>query len=490
MIIRGEAYNLTKFDHPGGSGIIRQASLLPDASLEFFAVHNESVLSSAQSYWIGSLESTKIASKQATGVWGSGTANLSGRMGEQKGDSWWVRYTEAELARLPSLAAIRAAVSPKLPPPLALHWEYGNEDEETLRANLKAWERFALVPRVLRDVRSPSIQVQLLGYSLSSPVLVAPFATSRTAHPEGEIAIARACSSRGQAFVVPHYSAFPLEEVAYVSKSSRSMNNTESSPNSSAPCFFQFYAPADPLRDGMLERTYTAAAMKFAESAGYKVVMLTVDCAVLPARERTYGSPDWVNSLPTIPGGGFPPLRGFSSMNTQNFPQRHGHCASLCWEDVKWLCRVTEMKIVLKGIMTVDDAILAMECGVAGIVISNHGGRQLDGGLGSADVLSECVKGVQEQAKKLGKQPLDILIDGGVRRGKDVLRALALGAKAVLIGRPVLWGLALAGESGVGRVLDCLNAELTVALQLCGLVSAANVPSSSVRDKSQLYSKF
>lgn len=325
----------------------------------------------------------------------------------------------------------------------------GADDELTLEANARAFDELWLRPRVLVDVSEPDTSVTLFGDQLSTPILLAPAALHRLAHPEGERAVARAAARAGTVMVVSTIATYSLEEVAAASQ---------------GPRWFQLYLYRD--------RGVSAAMVHRAEAAGYRALVLTVDTPRLGTRRRdrrnAFQLPDHVRLAnfdeATLPSTNF---SGSSQERTLTGSARILLNDALTWRDVEWLRRLTRMPVLVKGILTAEDAKLALEHGAHGIVVSNHGGRQLDGAMPTVRALPEVVEAAA------GRIP--VLLDGGVRRGTDVLRSLALGAAAVLVGRPYLWGLAADGEAGVSRVLEILRDELTAAMVLSGRPTIASV---------------
>ncbi|MDP9340842.1 MAG: alpha-hydroxy-acid oxidizing protein [Actinomycetota bacterium] len=349
------------------------------------------------------------------------------RSGEERPPITLAEYEERARATLPRMAFD--------------YFAGGAEDEWTLGQNRAAFSRYALRPRVLVDVSSRDAATTVLGQEVSLPVLVAPTALHALADPEGEVATARAAAAAGSVMILSSLSSRTLEEVA----------------EAGGRRWFQLYVQRD--------RDFTAGLVKRADAAGYSAIVLTADLPVVGARDRDVrndfqlpGDVRYANMLVQRPpegrGSGLAAFIGF-----QGDP-------SLSWEDVSWLRSLTGLPFVLKGVVRADDARRAVDAGFEGIVVSNHGGRQLDGAVSSMDALPEVVEAVGDAA--------DVLVDGGVRRGSDVLKALALGARAVLVGRPVLWGLAVDGEDGVRRVLDLLRAELDVAMAIAGCRSVAD----------------
>ena len=310
----------------------------------------------------------------------------------------------------------------------------GAGDEVTLRENVAAFERLKLRPRVLVDVGSVATKTTVLGNEISLPVLIAPLAMQRMAHPDGELATARAAAAAGTILCVSSAATARPVEIA------------EAAPG--CVRWFQVYVFAD--------RAVTLDLVEEACAHGYSALVLTVDTPFLGRRERD------IRVDFKIPEG----ITPISDIFARAFD------TSLSWRDLEWLSGYG-VPVVVKGILTAEDARLACEHGAAAIVVSNHGGRQLDGVPASIEVLAEVAEAVDGRA--------EVLLDGGVRRGTDVLKALALGARAVLVGRAMLWALAVDGEAGVRHVLELLRAELELGLALLGCSSPRDVLRAHVR---------
>ena len=317
----------------------------------------------------------------------------------------------------------------------------GANDEWTMRENLAAFERWVLRPRMLVDVSGVTTATTVLGTETSLPVLVAPTAFQRMAHPEGELAMARGAAAAGAVNCLSTVATATIEEVA------------AAAPDGAR--WFQLYwsKNRDAVRD-VLER---------AAGAGYGAVLVTVDLPALGRRERDLRTGFEIPEDVPVPA--FLALAESASVRPDqiNFMVDN----SLTWRDLEWLRSVTSLPLLVKGILTAEDAALAVEAGVEGIVVSNHGGRQLDGAPASLDALPEVVEAVGDRAV--------ILLDSGIRRGTDVVKALALGARAVLSGRATLYGLAVGGADGVQHMLGLLQEEIELALALCGCTSPAEV---------------
>lgn len=335
-------------------------------------------------------------------------------------------------------------------------WGYiagGANDEISLTRNVTAFRRLELLPRVLVDVTSVDTSVTLLGRSLATPVLIAPTGFQTLAHPDGEHATARAAAAAGTIMVLSTMSAFTIEEVSSAAP---------------GPKWFQLYCYRD--------RSVTQRLVERAEAAGHEAICVTVDLPRVGRRERD------VRSAFELPAAAQP--RNFDGLIEQDAANADLEFSdyiatlvdpSLTWEIVAWLRTITSLPIILKGVHHPDDAALAVEHGVEGLIVSNHGGRQLDGVPATIDMLPAIVDAVRGAAT--------VLLDGGIRRGTDVAKALALGADAVLIGRPMVWGLVVDGADGVRHVLDLLRDELELAMALLGCRSIAELGPHVIRPR-------
>ncbi|HEX5825362.1 MAG TPA: alpha-hydroxy acid oxidase [Candidatus Limnocylindrales bacterium] len=345
-----------------------------------------------------------------------------------------------DLARIVSLhdfePPARLAMSPAA-------WDYiagGSWDELSLAANEAAWRRHTLRPRVLVDVAQVATSTTLLGQASSLPVAVAPMAIHGLAHPDAEVATARAAAAAGIPFILSTMSTRSMEEVAGAIPD--------------ATRWFQLYVQADPAR--------TRSLVERAAAAGYGALVVTVDLPVLGFRER-----DRRNAFEPPPFGNFADEPADPDRDSVDWLTR-----SLTWTDLATIRDWAPLPLVLKGILTAEDARLAVEHGAAAIVVSNHGARQLDRVAAPVDVLEEIADAVRGRT--------EIWVDGGVRRGLDIAIALALGARGVLLGRPVLWSLAAGGQAGVERALAILREELEIALALLGAATPGNVTRAHV----------
>lgn len=333
------------------------------------------------------------------------------------------------------------------------YYASGSWDEITLRDNRTAFERYKLRPRMLVDVSQRDLSTQILGQSLQLPILIAPMAFQCLAHPEGEIATAKAAATLGSIMVLSTLSTQRMEDVA--------------SAKNQTPQWFQLYVHRD--------RALTCALVERAHAAGFQALCLTVDAPVLGKREK-----DMHNQFVLPPDM---ELANFSRLSNLEISYQSGESGlfayfleqinpALTWADLEWLQSLSPLPVVVKGILRGDDARLAVEHGAKAVIVSNHGGRQLDGAIASIDALSEVVEAVGDK--------VDVLVDGGIRRGTDVLKALALGAKAVLLGRPILWGLTVGGEAGVQHAIELLRDELDLAMALSGCAKLQDIDPSLV----------
>ncbi len=323
----------------------------------------------------------------------------------------------------------------------------GAADEVSVRASHAAFDRLLLRPRVMVDVLHRDCRAHLFGHDLAMPVLVAPMAFQALAHSDGELATARAADAAGVPMILSSLSTTAMEDVVAASM---------------APVWFQLYI----FRD----REITKALVQRAENAGCKALVVTVDAPIQGKRERDvrnrFHLPEGIEMKNLLPAGKaqFPDAGEGSALaafiNTQFEP-------SLMWRDIEWLRSVTSLPVIVKGVLRADDAQVAVSHGAEGVIVSNHGGRQLDTTVAPIDALSEVVEAIGDNAT--------VMVDGGIRRGTDVLKAIALGARAVLLGRPVLWGLAVDGEHGASRVLEILKEEFSIAMALCGCRSIEEI---------------
>lgn len=347
-----------------------------------------------------------------------------------------------------NLESLEPLARERLDPMLYDYIAGGAADELTLAENRAAWGRIQLLPRMLRDVSTRSTETEVLGTRVSFPVLVAPMGFHGICHDEAEAATARATAAEGTIFCASTVSNCSLEAIAAASN---------------GPRWFQLYV----YRDRGITRDLVARAA----AAGFSALCLTVDTPLAGPRER-----DRKNSLKmpaSLKLGNFPDTH---STSRHHGDERGSALAqyisaqwdpSLTWKDVDWLRSISPLPVVVKGVLAPADATLAVDHGAAAVVVSNHGGRQLDSVPAPVTMLARVAEAVDARA--------EVLVDGGVRRGTDVLKAIALGARAVLLGRPVLWGLTLGGTDGVRAVLQHLRAEVDLAMALAGCARVSDI---------------
>lgn len=325
------------------------------------------------------------------------------------------------------------------------YFEGGAGDEITLRANRGAFGRWRFRPRVLVDVGEVSAATTVLGTPVSMPLLVAPFAMHRLLDPEGETATARAAAAAGTVLCVSTLTTCAHDEIAAA--------------GGDAPRWLQLYI----LRD----RQRTLDHVAEARACGYSAIVLTVDTPVLGRRER-----DSRLGFELPAGLPLPYVKGKDANVAMTFAEQFQMSPSVTWRDLEWIAAESGLPVILKGIVTREDSVLAVEHGAAAIVVSNHGGRQLDGAPATLDALPEVVEAAAGRC--------EVYVDGGIRRGADVLKALALGARATLIGRAAACGLAVGGEAGVRDVLTLLRDEIELGLALLGCTTPDEVSRSHV----------
>ena len=376
--------------------------------------------------------------------------------------------------RVVSIADLRTLARRRLPKIVFDYLDGAAEAELTLSENRRAFDAITFRPRQAVDVPRPDLRTDLLGYSLSCPVLLAPVGYSRLMHPDGECAVARAAGAAGTIYALSTVSGHPLEDVKAAA---------------TGPLWYQLY-----LIGG---RVAAEGALERARAAGYSMLVITVDTPVVGMRERDvrngtaelltggplakvpflpqlFARPAWLAGF--LRDGGIRPLPNIVVPGRGPFTlgdTRGGFARDVfTWQDLRWIRGVWRGPIVIKGVLTGDDARRAVDEGAVAVVVSNHGGRQLDGVPASLDALPEITAAVRGQ--------VEVLLDGGIRRGSDVIKALCLGVRAVLIGRAYAYGLAAGGEAGVARAIEILRDDMVRTLRLLGCASTAKLDRSYV----------
>jgi L-lactate dehydrogenase (cytochrome) len=367
---------------------------------------------------------------------------------------------------------LRLRARRRLPRAVFDYVDGGSESETTLRENCRVFEPISFRPRQAVPLSTCDLGVRVLGHELALPFLLAPIGYCRLLHPDGEVAAARAAGEAGTAYILSTISGHPLENVRAAT---------------SGPVWYQLY-----LLGG---RQAAEAALERAQAAGFSALVVTIDTAVAGMRERDFrnGIPQLMSGkpgamLPFLPqllarpgwllgflrDGGVPRLPNVIIPDAGPLPMTDVQTAlgglAFVWQDLAWIRKLWSGPIIMKGVLTGEDARRAVDEGAAAVVVSNHGGRQLDGAPATLRVLPEVVAAVQGQA--------EVLMDGGIRRGTDIIKALCLGARAVLIGRAYAYGLGAAGQAGVARAISILNADLRRNLKLLGCPSVADLDRS------------
>ncbi|XP_042011195.1 peroxisomal (S)-2-hydroxy-acid oxidase-like [Salvia splendens] len=355
------------------------------------------------------------------------------------------------MENITNVMEFEAIAREKLPKMVYDYYASGAEDQWTLQENRNAFSRILFRPRILIDVSKIDTSTNVLGYNISMPIMVAPTAMQKMAHPEGELAIARAASAAGTIMTLSSWATSSIEEVSSAASGIQ---------------FFQLYVFKD--------RNVAQQLVRRAEKAGFKAIALTVDTPRLGRREA-----DIKNRF------ALPPhltLKNFEGLDLGTIDQSNDSGLatyvadqvdrSLNWKDVKWLQSITKLPILVKGVLTAEDARLSVQAGVAGIIVSNHGARQLDYVPATIMALEEVVRAAE------GRIP--VFVDGGIRRGTDVFKALALGASGVFIGRPVVFALAAGGEAGVKKAIDMLRDEFELTMALSGCRSIKEITRAHV----------
>jgi len=366
-------------------------------------------------------------------------------------------YNTGLAGKLPELpltfAELEQQAKAKLSPGAYDYVAGGAGAEETMRANTDAFRKWRIVPRMLCDVASRDLRTTVLGTEMPAPIMLAPVGVLSIVHPEAELAVARAAAGLGLTMMLSTLSSHSLEQVAQTI--------------GACPHWFQLYWPRD--------RDFTAGLLQRVEKAGYGALVVTLDSRLLGWRPRDLAR----SYLPFLRGEGIANYLSdpvfcvaLSKPPQEDMAAAISHWAgmfanpSATWDDLAFLRAHTRLPLVLKGILHPDDARRAADCGIDAIVVSNHGGRQVDGAIAALDALPNVVAAVNK---------MPVLFDSGIRTGADIVKALALGARAVLVGRPYVYGLALGGEAGVRAVLRALLAELDLTMALSGIARLAEL---------------
>ncbi len=379
-------------------------------------------------------------------------------------------YGARRLARCYDIIELATVARRRLPAGAAGYLDGGGEGEWSLRRNRLAFGELELIPRALRDVSAVDTRTTVLGCDLPAPIVCSPVGGPRMFHHEGELAVARAVGHEKIAYGVSTLATQPLEAIAEAA--------------GDAPLWFQLYVWGG-------DRSDAKALVRRAKRAGYRALLLSIDCTVRSERDRELHRgialptpqldlktlldgaihPDWSWHFLTSPAIGFPNVSTSAPASREKLEQMFD--GTLSWEDLSWIREEWDGPIALKGVLRADEAREAADRGLDAVIVSNHGGRQLDRVPATLEVLPEIVEAVGDR--------LEVLFDSGIRRGSDIVTALCLGAKAVLVGRAHLYGLAAAGEAGVRHAIDILERELKMAMALCGARTLADLDPSLLR---------
>jgi len=448
IVIYGKVYDVSKFlpDHPGGTKVILNFAG-KDATPGFEPIHPKDILNILPpNCYLGDVDPKTII-KESEQVLESEEKVVPNGTEKQVKKQSKKRKEKPPLSHILNLLDFEAVAKMTMKKESWDYYSSAADDEITLRENHLAFQRIWLKPRVLVNVESIDMSCKLLGTLCTAPIYFTACALGKLGHPDGEVAITRAAYNQGVIQMCPTLASCSLDEMINAKKIDQTL-------------WYQLYVNRD--------RKISYDIIKRIEKGGIKALFITVDAPQLGRREK-----DMRNKFVDIPPDEM-------KKNSHEVKRNQGTARAISsfidptlnWNDIKWFKSITSLPIVLKGIQCGEDAILAVKHGVQGIVVSNHGGRQLDFARSGIEALQE----VMEALKSIGaEKQIEVFVDGGIRRGTDVFKALALGAKAVGIGRPVLYGLAGYGQDGVERVIELLKDELKATMQLMGTTSISEI---------------
>lgn len=441
IVVNDVVYDISQFKHPGGMAILKPL-LGSDASVAFAAHHNTDVLSVVRDKVVGNMDAKDEAWLRAKAAsskeqQGGGGGGLEERR----------RTLLPPLAHILNTHDLRSAAEKVMEPAGWAYYASAADDELTLQENEAAFKRIWFRPRVMVNVKQIQVATTLLGAPSSFPLYVTATALAKLADPRGEVAITRGAARQGVPYMCPTLGSCSIEEMC----AARGANQTQ---------WFQLYVNPD--------RNITREIIRRAEKGGCKALFVTVDAPQLGRRER-----DMRFKAPEVSSQHKDTDRSKGTSNSlSSFID-----ASLSWDDLPWLAAQTSMSICLKGIQCGEDAVLAARRGVKAIVVSNHGARQLDTTRSGVEMLVEVMGALRAEGLQ---NRVDVFVDGGIRRGTDIFKCIALGASGVGIGRPILHGLAAYGEDGVSKCIEMLREEFLTAMQLCGCATLSQIQSSLV----------
>ncbi|CAG8521710.1 25566_t:CDS:1 [Gigaspora margarita] len=440
IIIYDKVYNLSKFlpEHPGGVGVILEQAG-KDATLAFSTIHSQEMIH------------RYLPSDACLGFVDPATVAETSKVEERRREAIKNRPSLNEILHLYDFEAVASRIL------TTETWSFYNcaaGDEISYRDNHYAFLRIWLRPRIMRDVTHIDMSTKILGYYSSFPLYISATALGKLGHPLGEVVLTRAAHSHGIIQMIPNFASCSLDEMTIARKEGQIQ-------------FFQLYINKN--------RDISRKVIQEAQEKGYKALVVTVDVPSVGNREKDV----------RMKYTGAPP--GIQNEKDLNRDQGASRVLasfidpSLNWNDIKWIRSITSMPIIIKGVLTPEDAILAAEYGCDGIVLSNHGGRQLDFAPSAIEVLPNVIEGLKKSGL-LGK--IEVYIDGGIRRGSDIFKAIALGAKAVGIGRPLLYAMSSYGQAGVERALQILKDEFETVMRLSGTNMIADICPNMIDSKS------
>ncbi|KAJ3324722.1 hypothetical protein HDV06_005980 [Boothiomyces sp. JEL0866] len=431
LVIHNKVYNLTEFakEHPGGSKILYKFAG-KDATEEFNKFHPSDMMDRflKKEFHLGDTERIKLAN-------GNAKASIIPR---------------PPLSSVLNAFDFESIAKEVLSPDAWAYYSSGSGDEITLQENHQAFNRIFFKPRVLVNVKNVDTSVTLLGTKSSLPIYITATALGKLGHPEGEVVLTRAAGTRGIIQMIPTLASCSIDELV----GAKLPNQVQ---------WFQLYANPN--------KNLTIEIIKKAERLGVKALVLTIDAPQLGRREKDMRV-KFENDAPD--------LQSNESLSRNEGAARaiaHFIDPSLSWEDLKWIRGASKLPLVLKGIQCGEDAVLAAQAGIEAIVISNHGGRQLDTARSAIEVLQEVVQALKDANIQTS---MEIYIDGGIRRGTDIFKALALGAKAVGLGRPFLYAMSSYGQTGVEHLIDLLREEFEIAMRLTGVTDVSQINQNHV----------
>jgi L-lactate dehydrogenase (cytochrome) len=456
VVIKGMVYDLSKFYklHPGGKSVVLQVAGM-DATQQFEPFHPGDIISRMlePELCLGKVDPATIKPIHVAGP----QHEKDGDEDESKSKSKSKKWKKPQLRQMLNVFDFESVAKRTMSKQGWNYYSSGADDEITLRENHVAFQRIWLRPRVLVNVRNVDVTTQLLGYRSNLPLYITATALGKLAHPEGELAIVHAAHQKNLIYMLPTLSSYTLAEM----HAERGENQI---------LFGQLYVNSD--------REKTKQYIQELEEGGCKALFITVDAPQLGRREK-----DMRNKFTEQGSSVQAEEDDEGEVNRDQGVARaisEFIDTSLCWEDLAWFKSVTKMKIVLKGVATWEDAIAAYDAGVDGVVLSNHGGRQLDTARSGIEILAEVVPALNRRFGTKWRSSFELYVDGGVRRGSDIFKALAMGATAVGIGRPVLYSLASYGQKGIERMLNLFAEELTMVMRLMGTPTIQDIHPSHV----------